>query len=74
MENSLKHTYYVGGMSCSGCVSAVTQKLSSLKGVISVSVDLGKKETEICTIEEMDTETFRQAFGNTRYTISEFID
>ncbi len=71
MENSISHAYHIGGMSCGGCVSTVKQKLSGVPGVTSVSVDLGKKEAEIITSKEIETETLRRAFSNTHYTISE---
>ena len=71
MENSISHAYHIGGMSCGGCVSTVKQKLSSVPGVTSVTVDLGKKEAEIITSKEIETETLRRAFSNTHYTISE---
>jgi copper chaperone CopZ len=71
MEKSIAHTYHIGGMSCGGCVSTVKQKLSSVPGVISVTVDLGKKEAEITSSEEIKTDTLRRAFSNTHYTISE---
>ncbi len=71
MEKSLRHTYHIGGMSCGGCVSTVKQKLSSVPGVTSVTVDLGKKEAEITSSQEIKTDTLRNAFTNTRYTISE---
>jgi copper chaperone len=71
MENSIKHTYHIGGMSCGGCVSIIKQKLSSVPGVTSVTVDLGKKEAEIISSEEIKTDMLRSAFSNTHYTISE---
>jgi copper chaperone CopZ len=71
MEKSLTHTYHIGGMSCGGCVSTVKQKLSGVPGVTSVTVDLGKKEAEIISSKEIETDTLRRAFSNTHYTISE---
>jgi copper chaperone len=71
MEKTLKHTYHIGGMSCGGCVSTVKQKLSSVPGVTSVTVDLGKKEAEITSSQEIKTDKLRNAFSNTHYTISE---
>ena len=47
MENSIKHTYHIDGMSCGGCATTVKNKLSAVKGVTSVNVDLGKKQAEI---------------------------
>ena len=71
MEKSLTHTYHIGGMSCGGCVSSVKQKLSGVPGVTSVTVDLGKKEAEIISSKQIETDTLRHAFSNTHYTISE---
>ncbi len=71
MEKSLTHTYHIGGMSCGGCVSSVKQKLSGVPGVTTVTVDLGKKEAEIISSKEIETDTLRHAFSNTPYTISE---
>jgi copper chaperone CopZ len=36
MENSIKDTYHIGGMSCGGYVKTVQNKLSAAPGVISV--------------------------------------
>ncbi|MEO9210429.1 MAG: heavy metal-associated domain-containing protein [Ginsengibacter sp.] len=74
MEKSISHTYHIGGMSCGGCVSTVKQKLSGVLGVTSVTVDLGKKEAEITSSEDIETDTLRGAFNNTHYTISELKD
>ncbi|MEO7312723.1 MAG: heavy metal-associated domain-containing protein [Chitinophagaceae bacterium] len=71
MENSIKHTYHIGGMSCGGCVSGVKQKLSGVAGVISVTVDLVNKQAEVTSSEEIETGAFRNALSNTHYTISE---
>ncbi len=71
MEKLFTHTYHIGGMSCGGCISTVKQKLSSVPCVTSVTVDLGKKEVEITSSEEIKTDTLRSAFSNTHYTISE---
>ena len=71
MENSITNTYHIGGMSCGGCVSTVKQKLSTVSGVTSVTVDLGKKEAEITSSQEIKTDTLRAALSNSHYTISE---
>jgi copper chaperone CopZ len=71
MDKLIAHTYHIGGMSCGGCVSSVKQKLASVPGVTSVTVDLGKKEAEITSFDEIKTDTLRHAFSNTHYTISE---
>jgi len=74
MEKQVKHTYHISGMSCGGCVSTVKQKLSSVPSVTSVTVDLGKKEAEITSIKEIETDTLRSVFINTNFTISELND
>ena len=71
MENSIIHTYHIGGMSCGGCVAGVKQKLSAVAGVTSVAVDLGNKQAEITSSAEIKTELLSNALSNTQYTISE---
>ncbi|MGO3284480.1 MAG: heavy-metal-associated domain-containing protein, partial [Mesonia sp.] len=38
-KQPMKHTYYVGGMSCNGCRKHVEETLSNVKGVSKVSLD-----------------------------------
>ncbi|MGV8944933.1 MAG: heavy-metal-associated domain-containing protein [Lutibacter sp.] len=71
MENSIKHTYHIGGMSCGGCVTTVKNKLSAAPGVTAVQVDLGKKEAEITSSAIITADTLQEALKNTHYTISE---
>ncbi len=71
MENSIIHTYHIGGMSCGGCVSTVKKKLSAVPGVTSVKVDLAKKEAEITSSQELKADKLQEALSNTGYTITE---
>lgn len=71
MEKLITHTYHVGGMSCGGCATTVKNKLSAAKGVTSVNVDLGKKQAEITSSEELKTETLQEALSKTHYTIAD---
>ncbi|WP_339880754.1 heavy metal-associated domain-containing protein [uncultured Algoriphagus sp.] len=71
MENSIKHTYQIGGMSCGGCVATVKNRLSVAPGVTSVSVDLAKKEAEITSSAIIKADTLQDALKNTHYTIAE---
>jgi copper chaperone len=71
MEKSIIHTYHIGGMSCGGCVSTVKNKLYNIPGVISVQIDLGKKEAEINSSQVIKTDALQRALSNTNYTISE---
>lgn len=58
-------------MSCGGCAASVKNKLSAAPGVISVSVDLAKKEAEISSTEIIKTDTLQTLLNNTGYTITE---
>ena len=40
-------TYNITGMKCQGCVNTVTKKLSAVKGVENVKVDLENKQVII---------------------------
>ena len=40
-------TYNITGMKCQGCVNTVTEKLSAVKGVENVKVDLENKQVTI---------------------------
>ena len=71
MENSIIQSYHIGGMSCGGCAATVKHKLSTAPGVTSVKVDLGKKQAEITSSEEIKTNTLQDALSNTHYTIAE---
>jgi copper chaperone CopZ len=71
MENSIKHTYHIEGMSCGGCATTVKNKLSAAAGVTSVQVDLAKKEAEITSTKPLNADTLQQALNNTHYTIAE---
>jgi copper chaperone CopZ len=72
MENSIKHTYHIGGMSCGGCVATVKNKLTAAPGVTSVQIDLAKKQAEITSSAAIKASTLQDALKNTRYTIAEF--
>jgi len=71
MENSIKHTYHIGGMTCGGCATTVKNKLSATPGVISVHVDLAKKEAEITSSQAIQADKLQEALSNTGYTITE---
>jgi copper chaperone CopZ len=71
MENSIKHTYRINGMSCEGCATTVKNKLSAAPGVTSVQVDLVKKEAEITSSQVLKADKLQEALNKTGYTISE---
>lgn len=43
----MEKTYEIIGMKCDGCVETVTEKLSTVRGVERVIVDLNKKQATI---------------------------
>jgi len=43
----MSKTYEITGMKCQGCANAVTEKLSVVKGVEEVSVDIEKHQVTI---------------------------
>ncbi|RCW17469.1 carbonate dehydratase [Streptococcus gallolyticus] len=43
----MEKTYEVTGMKCQGCVKTVTEKLSAVRGVEKVVVDLDKKQAAV---------------------------
>ncbi|MEO5570521.1 MAG: heavy metal-associated domain-containing protein [Bacteroidia bacterium] len=71
MEESIKHTYHIGGMSCGGCATTVKNKLSDAPGVASISVDLAKKQAEITSSKPLNEDMLQQALSHTHYTIAE---
>ena len=71
VEKSIIHTYYVGGMTCGGCATTVKHRLSSVRGVTSVTMDLGRRRVEITSGREINEIDFKEALNNTHYTISE---
>ncbi len=46
-ERKMTKTYNITGMKCQGCVNTVTEKLSAVKGVENVKVDLENKQVTI---------------------------
>ena len=71
MENSIKHTYHIGGMGWGGCATTVKNKLTAAPGVISVQVDLAKKQAEITSSLALKVDTLQEELSDTGYTIAE---
>ena len=71
MENSIKHTYHIGGMGCGGCATTVKNKLTAAPGVTSVQVDLAKKQAEITSSLAIKVDTLQEELSDTGYTIAE---
>ncbi|MEO5571617.1 MAG: heavy metal-associated domain-containing protein [Bacteroidia bacterium] len=71
MENSIKHTYHIGGMGCGGCATTVKNKLSAAPWVTSVEINLERKQAHITSSEVLKTDTLQKVLSNTGYTIAE---
>ena len=65
----MKNTYNVTGMTCNGCVSSVTEKISKIDGVLSVQVDLENKEAVIDSNHQINLSNLQEALSP-KYTIS----
>lgn len=65
----MMHTYQVSGMTCGNCKATVTEKLSQISGVLSVDVDLQKKEAHLSMDRQIDLAELQRALPD-RYKIS----
>ena len=59
-------TYIVSGMSCDHCKAAVTEEVSAVEGVSSVSVDLDSKRVDV-TGARLDDAALRAAIEEAGY-------
>lgn len=59
-------TYTVPGMSCGHCKAAVTEEVSAVEGVDSVSVDLDSKRVDV-TGAQLDDAAIRAAIEEAGY-------
>lgn len=66
------YTYKITGMTCGGCKASVEKKLSEVKDVKSVTVDLEKGEAEVEMNIHVSAETLQKALPE-KYTITEKI-
>lgn len=63
----MEKTYKVRGMKCQGCVDKVTEKLSAVRGVESVSVDLENGTAQV--IGKPLSFSLKHALKDTKFTI-----
>ncbi len=62
-------TWIVEGMTCQHCVSAVTQEVSALPGVTSVTVDLESGNVVVESADELARDTVAAAVDEAGYTL-----
>ncbi|MEO8095177.1 MAG: heavy-metal-associated domain-containing protein [Pseudolysinimonas sp.] len=71
-ENAIREHYLVEGMTCSHCVASVTEEVSAVDGVESVSVDLnagGTSKIEVVSSKPVDAEAIRTAVTEAGYAL-----
>ncbi len=65
--------FLVNGMTCSHCVASVTEEISALSGVDSVSIDLkpgGSSTVSVASSSPIDTEAVRAAVEEAGYSLA----
>ncbi len=68
----MRSTYLVRGMTCAHCVSSVTEEITEVPGVLSVSVDLVIDGDSVVNVEsgsEIDEELIRAAIDEAGYDL-----
>lgn len=66
--------YYIQGMTCEGCVTSVQEKLSQIKGVQEVSVNLAEQKAEITSQQEIPFGALESKLKSTGYDIFKTLD
>lgn len=69
-----EHTYYVQGMTCGHCVSAVTEELSALPGVQNTEVQLvpdGVSAVTVTSTAPLDDGQVHAAIDEAGYELTE---
>jgi len=69
----MRHTYYIGGMSCQGCRKHVEEALAEIEGIQSVNVDLeqGQAEIEFESMVPLNQLQAQLSDAGGRYSISQ---
>jgi copper chaperone len=66
---SARSTYTVAGMTCGHCVSAVTEEVGKIPGVLDVRVDLATGAVDVASTEAVDTAAVREAVEEAGYEL-----
>jgi copper chaperone len=66
---SARSTYTVAGMTCGHCVSAVTEEVGKIPGVLDVQVDLATGAVDVASAEAVDTAAVREAVEEAGYEL-----
>ncbi|WP_277125633.1 heavy metal translocating P-type ATPase [Capnocytophaga gingivalis] len=65
----MTHTYYVKGMSCSGCEATVKKRLEAIEGVSQVVANAKEKTAVVDSTEHVPFEALKAALEGTHYTM-----
>ena len=65
----MTHTYYVKGMSCSGCEMTVKKSLEAIEGVSKVVANAKEKTVVVEMSQHVPFETLKTALEGTHYTL-----
>ena len=65
----MTHTYYVKGMSCSGCEATVKKRLEAVEGVSQVVANAKEKTAVVDSTEHVPFEVLKAALEGTHYTM-----
>ena len=64
-------TYTVTGMTCSHCVSSVSEEIEQIPGVSGVDVDLATGAVTVTSDSPLDDEAVRAAVTEAGYTLAQ---
>jgi copper chaperone len=62
-------TYTVAGMTCGHCVSAVTEEVSKIPGVVEVRIDLSSGALEVAGSSPVDDDAVEEAVHEAGYEL-----
>lgn len=65
----MTHTYYIKGMSCSGCEATVKKRLEAVEGVSQVVANAKEKTAVVDSTEHVPFEALKAALEGTHYTM-----
>jgi len=72
-DGAIREHFLVDGMTCSHCVSSITEEVGAVAGVDSVSVDLnagGSSRVTVASSTPVDPEAIRAAVVEAGYTMA----
>ena len=65
-----EQTYLVTGMTCGHCVSAVTEEIEKLPGVVGVDIDLASGRVSVRSEQDLDPSAVAAAVDEAGYALA----